>query len=137
MTRTLRAVYEKGVLRPLEPLDLREQQLVHVTVSDEAPPAGPPDGDAFQALVREWKATRGHTSSAARMAKNPAYQKIIGLGEAAVPLILAELRKEPDHWFVALHTITGADPVPPESRGKVAEMAAAWLAWGKERRYIP
>lgn len=38
MTKTLQAVYEKGVLRPLEPLDLREQQLVHVTLSEEAPP---------------------------------------------------------------------------------------------------
>jgi predicted DNA-binding antitoxin AbrB/MazE fold protein len=31
------AVYENGVLRPLEPLALREQQLVTVTISDEAP----------------------------------------------------------------------------------------------------
>ena len=37
MTRNLQAVYEKGMLRPLEPLDLREQQLVTITVSDEAP----------------------------------------------------------------------------------------------------
>ena len=29
MTKNLQAVYENGVLRPLEPLDLREQQLVH------------------------------------------------------------------------------------------------------------
>ena len=36
MARNLQAVYENGVLRPLEPLDLRERQLVHVTVSDEA-----------------------------------------------------------------------------------------------------
>jgi predicted DNA-binding antitoxin AbrB/MazE fold protein len=37
MTRNLIAVYENGVLRPLERLDLREQQLVTVTISDEAP----------------------------------------------------------------------------------------------------
>ncbi len=37
MTKYLQAVYENGVLRPLEPLDLREQQLVNVTVSDETP----------------------------------------------------------------------------------------------------
>ncbi len=37
MTRKLQAVYEEGVLRPLEPLDLREQQLVNVTITDEAP----------------------------------------------------------------------------------------------------
>jgi predicted DNA-binding antitoxin AbrB/MazE fold protein len=34
MTRTLQAVYERGVLRPLEPLPLAEQQQVTVTVSD-------------------------------------------------------------------------------------------------------
>jgi predicted DNA-binding antitoxin AbrB/MazE fold protein len=37
MRKNLQAVYEKGVLRPLEPLDLREQQLVTITLTDEAP----------------------------------------------------------------------------------------------------
>jgi predicted DNA-binding antitoxin AbrB/MazE fold protein len=37
MTRNLTAVYENGVLRPLERLDLREKQLVTVTITDEAP----------------------------------------------------------------------------------------------------
>jgi predicted DNA-binding antitoxin AbrB/MazE fold protein len=35
MTRSLRAIYEKGVLRPLEPLALQEHQQVTVTVSDQ------------------------------------------------------------------------------------------------------
>lgn len=34
MTRTLSAVYENGVLRPLEPLELQESQRVSITVSD-------------------------------------------------------------------------------------------------------
>jgi predicted DNA-binding antitoxin AbrB/MazE fold protein len=34
MTRSLKAIYEKGVLRPLEPLPLKEHQQVTVTVSD-------------------------------------------------------------------------------------------------------
>jgi predicted DNA-binding antitoxin AbrB/MazE fold protein len=37
MTKTLQAVYQGGVLRPLEPLDLREQQVVQITITDEAP----------------------------------------------------------------------------------------------------
>lgn len=37
MIRNLQAIYEKGVLRPLEPLDLREHQLVTVAITDEAP----------------------------------------------------------------------------------------------------
>jgi hypothetical protein len=56
----------------------------------------------FAALVREWKATRGPTSSAARMARHPAYQKIVAMGDAALPLLLAELERSPDHWFAAL-----------------------------------
>ena len=35
MTRSLQAIYEKGVLRPLEPLPLQERQEVTVTVTDE------------------------------------------------------------------------------------------------------
>ena len=34
MTQSLRAVFEHGVLRPLEPLSLRENQQVTVTVTD-------------------------------------------------------------------------------------------------------
>ena len=36
MVKTLQAVYENGVLRPLEPLPLKEDQQVRVTVSDPA-----------------------------------------------------------------------------------------------------
>lgn len=35
MSQSLQAVYEKGVLRPLEPLALKENQQVTVTVSDQ------------------------------------------------------------------------------------------------------
>jgi predicted DNA-binding antitoxin AbrB/MazE fold protein len=35
MSKKLEALYENGVLRPLEPLDLREHQRVTVVVSEE------------------------------------------------------------------------------------------------------
>ena len=38
MNRRVEAVYENGVLRPLEPLPLREHQKVRVTVSDTEDP---------------------------------------------------------------------------------------------------
>jgi hypothetical protein len=53
MTKHLQAIYEKGVLRPLEPLDLREQQVVHVTVSDEAPPEPWLDAECLAACAGE------------------------------------------------------------------------------------
>jgi predicted DNA-binding antitoxin AbrB/MazE fold protein len=47
MTQSLRAVFEQGVLRPLEPLSLKEHQQVTVTLSD------PENGDwADMAFLR-------------------------------------------------------------------------------------
>jgi hypothetical protein len=87
----------------------------------------------FKALAARWKAERGATSSATQMAMHPAYQSLIGLGADAIPLLLRELQCEPDHWFWALCAITGEDPVPPEARGNVQEMAKAWLEWGRQQ----
>jgi predicted DNA-binding antitoxin AbrB/MazE fold protein len=36
MTKHIQAIYQGGVLRPLEPLDLRELQVVNVTITDDA-----------------------------------------------------------------------------------------------------
>src|SRR5437867_1464358 len=77
----------------------------------------------FQDLAAKWKKERGHHSSSARLAEHPAYQQIIALGPAAVSLLLRELEREPDHWFRALHALTGADPVANESRGNLEAMA--------------
>ena len=90
----------------------------------------------FHALVGAWKEGRGPVSSIQEMAMHPAYQQIIGMGEPAVPLLLAELKQKPGHWSWALRAITGENPVPPESRGKLNEMADAWLNWGRERGYL-
>ncbi len=89
----------------------------------------------FQNLVQRWKSETAHLSNMSKKALHPAYQEIIGMGSAAVPLLLAELRREPDDWFWALHAISGANPVPTASRGKLQEMADAWLQWGMEQGY--
>src|SRR5436309_11863212 len=89
----------------------------------------------FHELVDLWKRGRGHHSSSARLAEHPAYQQIIGMGPEVIPLLMRELEREPDHWFRVLHALTGANPVPLESCGKVLEMADAWLRWGREQGY--
>jgi hypothetical protein len=102
---------------------------------------GSSDGDEdacakFHRLVQQWKDERGPSSSARRMAAHPAYRGIVAMGQAAIPLLLAELNRQPDHWFIALHELTGADPVPKETRGRIGEMAAAWIRWGKENGFV-
>lgn len=89
----------------------------------------------FNALVRKWKSERGTTSSSTAMAMHPAYQRIIGMGLPVLPLILRELTKELDHWFWALKAISGEDPVPLEHLGRMKQMAADWLKWGREKGY--
>ena len=66
------------------------------------------------------------------MATCLSYQRVIGMGEKAIPLILRQLENEgddPDHWFWALQAITREDPVPEDARGDMKEMARAWLDW--------
>ncbi|HVS39099.1 MAG TPA: hypothetical protein VMS17_26305 [Gemmataceae bacterium] len=87
----------------------------------------------FIRLRDEWKAQRGPQSSTTRLVMHPAYQTIIGMGPAALPLILRELATNLDSWFWALRAITEEDPVPEEVRGDGEAMAAAWLNWAKER----
>jgi hypothetical protein len=81
----------------------------------------------FRALVKQWKKDTETDFSILRMIRHPAYQEIIGMGEPVVPLLLTELKREPDFWFAALQKITGADPVPKTSAGKIEEMAKAWI----------
>jgi hypothetical protein len=92
--------------------------------------------ERFRRLAAEWKEQARYLSDTRRMAMLQPYQRIIGMGMTAVPLILEELRREPHHWFWALEAITEQNPVPPESLGKVQEMADAWLAWGKKQGLI-
>jgi hypothetical protein len=89
----------------------------------------------FLALAALWKRDCGPYSSSAKLAEHPAYQQIIAMGPEVVPLLLRELEREPDHWFRALHAITGANPAPASSSGKIREMASAWLHWGREQGY--
>lgn len=87
----------------------------------------------FRNLADQWKSGRGNSSQASKMASHPAYLEIIGMGMPAVPLILAELERCSDHWFIALRSITGSDPVPTQARGRVVDMAAAWIDWGRRQ----
>lgn len=85
--------------------------------------------DKFKRLAAEWKSDRGPQSNISRLSMNFAYQQIIGMGNAAIPFIIRELEQKSDHWFWALSAIAGVDPIPEKSKGVMAEMAHAWIAW--------
>jgi hypothetical protein len=89
----------------------------------------------FRRLEEIWSREVGHFSSPSVLLNHPAFQEIVGLGEAVVPLMLRDLEQRPRLWVWALPKITGADPVPTPDRGKIRKMGEAWLRWGKEHGY--
>ncbi len=96
----------------------------------------------FNELYRQWQASRKKISSiAGDITRNPFYFRIVGMGSRALPFIFSHLQDEtkvgqPDHWFPALNAITGVDPVPPQDRGKIKQMARAWLEWATREGYL-
>lgn len=96
----------------------------------------PLDEALFKELADQWRKDTRFLSAVDEIAMHPAYQRIIGMGQKAVPLILRELQQRLDHWFWALESITGESPVPPEDAGKMQRMREKWLEWGHCRGLI-
>lgn len=84
----------------------------------------------FKELADEWDRETILESLPSRMAMHAAYQRIIGLGPAAVPLILRRLLEEPNYWFWALTSITGQDPA--EGEATLHGATEKWLTWGRK-----
>ena len=92
--------------------------------------------EQFTALAQQWRDATGDVSSMTKRVLHPTYQRIVGLGQPAVPLLLEELEVRPNYWFHALRAITSVDPVRAEHRGNLREMTAAWLDWGRTQGYL-
>jgi hypothetical protein len=90
----------------------------------------------FNTLAELWHNETGFWSDMGRKAVHPAYQRIIGMGKEALPLIFGEMAKEPGHWFWALRAITGENPVQPEHAGNVKAMTDDWLGWAGKYHYV-
>jgi hypothetical protein len=64
-----------------------------------------------------------------------AYRKIIAMGQPVVPILLRELRDEPNWWFNALHVLTGANPGDVRDQGRLKVLAKKWVKWGRKHGY--
>jgi hypothetical protein len=88
----------------------------------------------FRSLVEQWRRDTHHFSQISKKVTHPAYFRIMGMGERAIPLLLEELRDRPSHWFSALKAIANFDPVPTGASPAMAR--DAWLEWGRKNRLI-
>lgn len=89
-------------------------------------------GQEFSQLRDRWQSETRRLSSIDRKILNDSYQRIIGMGERALPHIFRALRTRTEFWFPALYSITGEDPVPPEAAGDLDAMREHWLRWAEE-----
>lgn len=101
-----------------------------VRIVEPAPePEDWPERSAFKEHYAQWLSDSLFDSLPNRMTRHDSYRAIVALGERVVPLIAAELRKQPSFLFLALEDITQSDPVPDEVRGNLNATVAAWLSW--------
>lgn len=85
----------------------------------------------FTNLVQLWMEETILSSSTHEICSHWAYQRIIGLGSAVVPLIIEEVQKGGRHWGWALSAITGENPAKHADSLKAA--SEAWIAWNQQR----
>ena len=87
----------------------------------------------FDTLAAEWRKQVKFLSNLRQAVMFDSYQRIIGLGRPVVPVLLEELKRQPDWWFCALRAITGENPAPADAAGSLPKLAAAWVEWGRRR----
>lgn len=83
----------------------------------------------FQSYKNTWEEQTLFSSNMTEITSNSAYLSIIALGKDVIPLIIANLRNEENHWFSALEALTGVNPIKKEHKGIFNLMKSDWLEW--------
>lgn len=90
----------------------------------------------FEVYYKQWKAETAFESNGRKIIENAHYQKIIDMGEIAVPLILKKYVQTNDHWSYALRSITGISLNESTYHGNLEAIRMDWIAWGVEKKMI-
>jgi len=91
--------------------------------------------EEFEKLSSTWKRETGMLSSSAQRMQHPSLQRILQMGQMAIPFIIRDLAEKPAWWFSVLRELTEVDPVPGDKKGLLRESADAWIAWAHENGY--
>ena len=90
--------------------------------------------EEFQRLADQWRRETGHFSYLPRKYRHPSYQRILAMGQFAVPFILRSLKEEGGWWFDALARLANEDPA--KDAVGFDGCREAWLKWGNERGLV-
>jgi len=107
-----------------------------MTTSSSPTEAGPDAAgleQRFLELAERWREETQFYSMSQQLVEHPAYREILQMGEVAVPWILRDMAMTGARWTLLLREITGEDPAVHAAPGRVREVQAAWIEWGRER----
>jgi hypothetical protein len=91
----------------------------------------------FRSLVEKWNEDTFAISSLTKIYAHPAYQRIMAMGTAGLPLVLRELQENQGNWFYALKFMAGKDGENVAAGiDNFEDAKAAWLEWGYRNNYI-
>jgi len=130
-------VYTVQELPQLRLIDAAAQRALYALVA--------PDTVSLRAMVlrqyfvdalQEWRNEVGFSSLLAEKRTTVTFRRIVDMGDEAIPFLLEEIASRPSLILMALHEITGDDPIAPDHRGRVAAMVEDWLKWGTDRGFI-
>ncbi len=99
-----------------------------LTDSKTVSPAPETVEERFSRLCKEWKKETSHISVLEKRYRHPSYREILTIKEAAIPLILKEMRRDPDWWFDALERLTKKNPA--KNAETFYEGVDEWISWG-------
>jgi hypothetical protein len=126
----------RRVSRPIDLFDITVGQSIYLPDGQTVTEARKEPGleARFTALAEQWKRETRLQSSIDAKVFHPCYQKIIGMGPSALPLIFSELRARGGHWYWALQSITGENPAA--GLETIPEARRAWIEYGVSRNFI-
>ena len=101
--------------------------------SAEAAPDAAGLEQRFLELAERWREETQFYSMSRQIVEHPAYREILQMGEVAVPWILRDMAMTGARWTLLLGEITGEDPAVHAALGRVREVQATWIEWGRKR----
>ena len=90
--------------------------------------------EEFRILAAQWRNETRILSSIQSKVFNSKYQRIMGMGKAALPLIFNDLLNNGGQWYWALECITGDNPAV--NAANIQEAKKAWLQYADRHGYF-
>jgi len=89
--------------------------------------------NSFYAVLHRWRNETGFNSNPNDITSHVSFQALVQNAGLTLPLILAELRKEPSLLVWVLDdAFPNERPYSTDKVGDIAAMTKAWIAWGEQ-----